>query len=119
MPYQEGKIVAKGFKEGKEAAQYELKTAGKPFRLLLQADREELAADGQDLLHLSIQLIDEKGVLVPNADRTIEVEVSGNGVLKGVDNGDLRREGSYGGNRIKTYSAGRWPPFRQLGIRVN
>jgi len=103
VPYSEGRIWAKAYNAGKEVAQFELKTAGKAAKISLVADRETIAADGQDLSHIAIQLLDEKGVVVPNADSPIEVEVLGNGILKGLDNGDLRKEGTFAGNTLKTY----------------
>lgn len=103
VPYKAGKIEAKGYNGGKEVAQYELRTAGKPVQLKLLADKGDLAADGQDVSHITIELVDDKGVVVPTTDQNITVEVSGNGRLLGVDNGDLRRENSYAGNNVKTY----------------
>jgi Beta-galactosidase/beta-glucuronidase len=103
VPYMEGRILAKGYNAGGEVAQYELKTAGRPVGIILKSNCETIKADGQDLAHISIFLVDDKGVVVPNADQYFEIEISGNGILKGLDNGDLRREGSYAGNRLKTY----------------
>lgn len=103
VPYNEGRIWAKAYNAGKEVAQFELKTAGNAASILLKADREIIAADGQDLAHITIQLLDEKGVVVPNADVPVELEVVGNGILKGLDNGDLRISGTFAGNKIKTY----------------
>jgi beta-galactosidase len=102
VPYREGKIEAKGYNNGKEVARFELKTSGKPARIVLMADRITISADGQDLSHIIIQFEDDKGVIVPDADQLITVEVSGYGKLKGLDNGDLRREGSFSGNTVKT-----------------
>ncbi|MEQ8474273.1 MAG: glycoside hydrolase family 2 TIM barrel-domain containing protein [Marinoscillum sp.] len=101
VPYNEGRIVAKGYKSGHEVASYELKTAGKPAQILMSADRTQIAADGQDLSHIEIRIVDEKGVVVPNADQEVTVEVFGNGKLLGLDNGDLRDP--FAGNSISTY----------------
>lgn len=57
----------------------------------------------QDLCHITIRVVDDNGIVVPDSDRIISVEVTGLGTLKGVDNGDLRRPGSYSGNSISTY----------------
>jgi beta-galactosidase len=103
VPYKKGRIYARGYNGGKEVAYFELNTSGKPAGIALSADRGCLKADGQDLSHITIHLIDNKGILVPNADLLITIEVTGNGLLKGVDNGDLRRKDSNDGNRIKTY----------------
>ena len=103
VPYKTGKIEAKGYNGNKEAATFELETTGKAARIVLKADRNHIAADGQDLSHITVQLVDEKGLPVPNDDKIITVEITGNGKLLGVDNGDLRRNGTYSGNKIRTY----------------
>ncbi len=102
VEYKAGKIEAKGYKGGRETADYELKTAGAPAQIVLSADCTEIAADGQDLSHITIKLADDQGVVVPNADQEIMVEVVGSGRLKGLDNGDLRRN-SFSGNSVPTY----------------
>ncbi|MCX2678655.1 DUF4982 domain-containing protein [Galbibacter sp. EGI 63066] len=102
VPYEKGTIVAKGYKAGQEVISYELKTAGEPVQILLSADRTQIAADGQELSHITIEFVDDQGVVVPNADQVITVEVVGNGRLLGLDNGDLRRD-SFTGNSIPTY----------------
>jgi len=103
VPYREGSIRARGYNNGREAAQFELNTANKPARIELLADRKKISADGMDLSHITIQIVDEKGVVVPVADQVITVEITGNGKLIGLDNGDLRKEGTFSGNNIKTY----------------
>lgn len=103
VPYREGKIEARGYVDGREAASYELNTSGRASGLVLVPDRKEISADGQDLVHIAIHLVDDKGVIVPDDDRQLVVEVSGTGRLLGIDNGDLRKEGSYAGNSIRTY----------------
>jgi beta-galactosidase len=102
VPYEEGKIEAKGYNGDKEVAFYELKTSGKPSKILLSADRTQLTADGQDLSHITINMVDAQGVVVPNADQEITVEVVGKGRLLGIDNGDLRTD-SFARNSIDTY----------------
>ncbi len=101
--YAEGTIEAKGYNNGKEVTTYNLKTSGKPAQVVLTADTDHLTADGQDLSHITIQLLDDKGIPVQDSDQIVTVELSGQGKLLGVDNGDLRRVGSYSGNKIKTY----------------
>ena len=103
VPYRAGKIEARGYNDGKEVASYELKTSGRPSQIILSADRTSIIADGQDLSHLTIKIIDDNGITVPDSDQMITVEVLGNGKLKGVDNGDLRREVTFKGNKVKTY----------------
>lgn len=90
VPYGAGTLRAVACNGGVEAATDELRTAGEPAALALLPDRETLDADGQDVVHLEVQLQDEAGVLVPAADRLVSFTVEGPARLLGTDNGDLR-----------------------------
>ena len=103
VPYKAGRIQAKGYIKGLEAANFELKTSGKPARILLSADKNEITADGQDLSHITITIVDANGIPVPDADRIIAVEVGGNAKLLGIDNGDQRRKDGFGGNNRTSF----------------
>jgi len=65
-----------------------LKTAGEPVALRLRADRTALAADGQDLAHIEVELVDAEGTVVPDADRPVRIRVEGAGRFLCMDNGD-------------------------------
>ncbi|MDR1818435.1 MAG: DUF4982 domain-containing protein [Puniceicoccales bacterium] len=101
--YQSGKIIAKGWKNGKVVTTDVLRTAGKPAKIALVPDRTTIASDGQDLVFIRVELQDEKGVVVPNADTQIKFSVRGGGKLVGLDNGDLRNNESYKGDSHSTY----------------
>jgi beta-galactosidase len=103
VPYKEGKIEAKGYNQDQEVADFSLQTAGKPTKIALTADKEELQANGQGLSHITVSLVDENGISVPNADIPITFEVEGTGRLLGLDNGDLRNQESYKGNTCTLY----------------
>jgi beta-galactosidase len=102
--YSPGKIIAKGYNRGVEVISYELTTAGRPVKIELVADRPVIKADGQDLSHVTVRLLDENGVVVPNDDRAITFAVEGQGKLIGLDNGDLRSNELFKGNTRTTYS---------------
>ena len=94
IPYKPGRLGVKGYNGGIEAASDELRTAGTPASILLEADRSILEADGQDLSHIRIALLDEDGVLVPDADRPVLVKVEGAGRFLCMDNGDTADGGA-------------------------
>lgn len=102
IPYTPGKLEAKGFNKGKEVAYWKIETAGKLATLKLKADRQTIKADGQDLSHIDLTLIDDKGVKVQTDNRMITVKVSGEGRLVALDSGDLRLNKFYT-NQIKSY----------------
>lgn len=103
IPYKHGTLRAKGFNCGEQVAEYEIQTAGKPMNLTAVVDREAIKADGQDLAHVKLLLVDENGVTVPVDDRLLKVKVNGAARLLALDSGDLRQEGSYARDSIMTY----------------
>lgn len=103
LPYLPGKLEARGFNGDKQVAQYEIKTSKNTHKAMITPDRTELKADGQDLSHITIELVDEDGIPVQTDDRMVTVTLEGEGRFRGLDNGDLRRETRFGGNELKTY----------------
>lgn len=103
IPYRKGKVLAIGYKNGKEVCRDSIVTSGNTHHAVVTADRKELKADGQDLSHLTIELFDKDGIPVQTDDRLVTVSIEGEGKFLGIDNGDLRREKSFQGNKLKTY----------------
>lgn len=75
-------------KDGKQAGEQIMKTAGKPVALKLEADRKEIKADGEDLAFITVSLIDDNGIEIPDASDELLFEVEGSGVFKAACNGD-------------------------------
>ncbi len=63
----------------------------------VEAATLSLTSDSTDMLFVTIQTVDENGVLVENACDRVQVEVSGAGHLAGLDNGDSTDYDSYKG----------------------
>ena len=110
VPYQAGTITAKAWdKDGKEITENiqgrtSVTTTGAAAKLEVKADRETITADGQDLSYLTVNVTDENGNLVPNADNKVTFEVTGDGVLAGVDNGRQADHQSYRDDNRKAFS---------------
>ena len=79
-----------------------LRSSGKAAEIRVQLDRPRLRADGQDVCHLDISLVDENGVVVPDGDRQIRIGFAGPASLLGMDNGDLRDHEPYASNARRT-----------------
>lgn len=86
MPFQPGVLKAVAGRGGKAAATDVLRTAGEPHAVRLAPDRKSLAADGRSLLFVTAEIVDARGVVVPDADHLIAFDVTG-GSLAGLDNG--------------------------------
>ncbi len=102
VPYARGEIRAIGYNDGAEAATFKLETAGKPVAVSLKPDHLRLKADGQDVVHVEIHLLDEEGRHVAHDDRELVVELTGEGEIIGLGNGDMRRTEPYRMDRTET-----------------
>lgn len=88
VPYEQGTLKAIGIKEGKVVATVEVPTTGEPAAIGLSADRNVITADGRDVVHFTVQILDDKGVVVPDANNEVTFEMEGEGKFIGVDSGD-------------------------------
>jgi beta-galactosidase len=99
VPFQEGTLKAISRKNGKTVLEKEIKTAGAPATLKLSADRKTIKADGSDLSFITVDIVDEKGVLAPKANNEISFSLKGNGKIVGVCSGDPVSHESYKGTK--------------------
>lgn len=90
VPYAAGTIKAVGRKGGKIVVEEALQTTGAPAGIRLSADRNNINADGKDVSHIKVEIIDEKGNMVPDANNNVTLTVEGAGNLIGFDNGNPR-----------------------------
>ena len=74
--------------QGKQVAEEEVHTAGKPHHIKLVADRTRLAADGQDQAFITARVEDTQGNLCPDATEQLRFTVSGAGRFRAIGNGD-------------------------------
>jgi beta-galactosidase len=87
VPFEPGTIRAIGKNKGQIVATHELRTAGKPAKLVLAADRSKLAPGWDDVVYVTASVVDENGVLVPGADQVVAFRATGPGVIAAVDSG--------------------------------
>lgn len=89
VPYEPGTITAVAYDEsGREVARDSHTSFGDSKRILLSADRQELAADCEDMCFVTVSTVDEKGNPVENAADYVKAELTGPGRILGMDNGD-------------------------------
>lgn len=100
VPYEAGTLQAKAYDENGEeitdtVGRSSVTTSGMASRLELTdtysyGDYSTIDADGYSLSYISVDVVDENGVLDPDAGNEITFTVEGDGVLVGTDNGDQR-----------------------------
>lgn len=75
-------------KRGVAAAEKEIHTAGKPYRIVLDPDRTTLTADGNDLAFVTASVVDKNGIACPVATQQLKFSVRGKGTYRAACNGD-------------------------------
>jgi len=86
--YQPGSLKVVVYKNGKQWASDEMKTAGSAAKLKLEPDRDTIRADGKDLSFVTLTVTDKAGLMSPRADNSIHFEIEGPGEIVATDNGD-------------------------------
>ncbi len=88
VAYAPGVLEARGFRDGKRVATTRNETSGAAARIVLEADRHAIRADGEDVVAVTAAAVDAKGRTVPTAQNLVRFDISGAGRLLGVGNGD-------------------------------
>jgi len=80
---------------GNAAAEKTVRTAGAPHHIRLTPERSAIAADGEDLVYVLAEIVDEAGNVCPTAANRITFSVAGAGELLTTDAGDQRETESF------------------------
>ena len=102
--YQPGTIKVIAYKNGKKWAEDCVKTADSPYRLLLGSDKTKMESDGEDLIFVTVKVVDCKNNLVPMANSLVRFEVTGPADIVGTNNGDPTSHESLKNKYIKTFN---------------
>jgi beta-galactosidase len=110
VPYQPGTLRAVAYRNGKQVAADEVRTAGTPARIRLIPDRSHIAADGDDLSFVTVRIEDSNGVLCPEAGNLVQFRITGAGRIEAVDNGNAAS--------IEPFRADRRTAFNGLALLI-
>ncbi|MDE6491325.1 MAG: DUF4982 domain-containing protein, partial [Muribaculaceae bacterium] len=87
--YQPGEIRVVAYdNEGNASGETAVRTAGKPYRIVLSSNRDSLMADGEDLAYVTVRVVDKEGNIVPDDSRCVRFAVDGAGEFVATANGD-------------------------------
>ena len=101
--YKPGKVEAVSFCDGKEISRDVLVTAEAPAEIRLTANKQEMKADGHDLIYVEIEILDANGNLVPDAELNLKAELTGDAVLAGFGSGNPITEDDYTDDMTASY----------------
>ena len=103
--YEPGTVTVVAYDdEGNPVAETQMKTAGKPYRIELEADRTVIKADGKDLSFITVKVTDKDGNLCPLADNEISFKVKGKGWYRAGANGNPTSLESFQEPHMKVFS---------------
>jgi beta-galactosidase len=103
VPYEPGTLKVIGKKVGQIITE-EIRTTSEPSAIRLSTDRKNFKADAQDIVNVSVEIVDENGLVVPTANNAIEFKVEGEGVLIGTDNGNPQDKTQMKSNQRAAYN---------------
>ena len=103
VTYEPGMLQVIGYDGASETAQWVLRTTGEPEAIRMQADRETIAADGQDLVYVTIETTDRNGLRTEHAQVPITLDVQGAGELIGFGSGHPKSVESFQSNTRNTF----------------
>lgn len=102
--YTPGTVEVIAYKDGKPWATDKVTTSGAPHGMKLQADRKTIDADGKDLSFITVDIVDENGVFVPDAVNEISFTLDGPGRIIATDNGDSTDFTSFASQKRHAFS---------------
>ena len=103
MAYAAGSLKAVASNHGQVVATDELRTAGRPAKIMLDSDRAALAPTFDAVATVTVTVTDANGVAVPNAKDLIGFQVTGPGVIAAVDSGDHESHESFQSAERRAY----------------
>jgi beta-galactosidase len=100
--YEPGSLMAVG-RSGGVAVEHVLQTAGAARRLRLLADTAAVAADGWDVAHVEVCIVDAEGAPVADAEVPVRAVVTGAGMVAAMASADPCGHTPYQSDTHRTY----------------
>ncbi len=120
VPFEAGNLKAIAYAaDGTVLAEDIRVTPDDTAHIILNVDRPYLHATGDDLAFVTISAVDANGHPVDNACDRVQVSVSGQGMLMGVDNGDSTDRDGYKTNTRRLFSGKLLAVIGDLGEEGN
>jgi beta-galactosidase len=104
VQYAPGFLEARGAKNGNVVLVDKRETTGAPAKLALRPHHQKIAADGEDVSVVAVEVQDAQGRVVPTASNEVRFKISGPGRLMGVGNGDPSCHESDKGDRRSAFN---------------
>ena len=101
VEYQPGELKLVGTKDGREYVEV-FRTAGAPAAVRASFDRSTISTDPGDVAHLTVEIVDAAGNVVPSADNLVKFSAPGARII-GVESGNMADLSSTKASERKAY----------------
>lgn len=116
IPYEPGTLVAEGVnQQGDVESSYNIQTSGRPYQISATVDETELEGEGR-VAHVTVQVLDENGIIVKLADNDITCRVQGQGRLLGLEGSNNSDMSDYTNNHRRVYNGRLLAYVRSTGV---
>ncbi len=95
VKYQPGELKAIGYKNGRQVIETLKVTTGEGYSFKASADKNKMAANGTDVVHLKIFITDKNNLEVPTSNEKFKITIKGTAKLLALDNGDPAFKGNF------------------------
>ncbi|MEX1029795.1 MAG: glycoside hydrolase family 2 TIM barrel-domain containing protein [Paenibacillaceae bacterium] len=95
LAFEPGVLEAVSYTEGKKISSDTVRTSGEPFGIRIVAEKQQLTADGQSLCFAVVEIVDEDGNLVADAELPATATVEGAATLAAFGTGRPKTEEKY------------------------
>jgi hypothetical protein len=93
IPFEPGELVATAFFQDENGRERQVSdtliTAGEPFALAMQPDRQQVPAGNREVVHITTSVVDSSGTLHPFSKNLVNYSLDGPGRIRVIDNGDM------------------------------
>ena len=105
VKYEPGTVKVVAFDDnGKAVAEEVVNTAGKPYQIVLDADRKTITANGEDISFVTVSVVDKNGIPCPTATNQLKFKVTGAGTYRAACNGDATSLEMFHKDTMKLFS---------------
>ncbi len=88
VAYEPGELKVVAYRDGKKIGEETIRTAEKPVRVRLTAEKPAIPADGESVVFVQVDLVDANGTRDPHATTSVAFSLTGPGEIVAVGNGD-------------------------------
>lgn len=86
--YQPGELHVVAYKGGQKWAENKVRTTGDAVALRLTSDKSIIKSDAEDLIFVTVDVVDDRGDIVPRSKQDLTFTIEGAGEIIATDNGN-------------------------------